>query len=192
MKKALTIILALVLAVAVGCAAVSIGQVAKIKQTCTWTVFSALRELDTQLTHIAASGAYTMQDCEAMQVAWAKLDTAARAAEGLYAYPISFEAFFTSIDVADALGCGKSFWQSGKDVESILYDGAVSARELAFIAELQADVHALLAPMLAEDGLNRRPGLSWNDIRPGLRDFYARWGQWNWTISPYDLLVVEA
>lgn len=74
------------------------------------------------------------------------------------------------------------------DAQSIPYDGVISDGEKAFLSQLNADLDALLALMLAEDGLNMRRGLKWSDFRDELKAFCETYSTWNPAYAPFDLL----
>lgn len=193
MKRLLVILLCAALVIAVICAAMSGSRVAAVKQNCALTAYAALSELSRALEEIEASGEYTAAQNEAIQIALAELAGAVSAAESFYPHSISWQGvLFTPLDIAAALGCRVYGQQNDAWIESVLYDSMLSADELTFIQRLRADVEPMLAALSDEDGYGLRDGLSWDDVRALLDDFFDVWGWWSTDPdSPYVLLIVD-
>ena len=79
-----------------------------------------------------------------------------------------------------------------KPVASILYDGELLDNELQFIETLYIDLEAVYSTMLAEDGLNKRDDLRYDEIRKDLNPFLQKWLEWGrFGEAPYYLLNQE-
>lgn len=189
--KILLLVLALTVLILSLCLAVSLGHAADVKNMCTRQIFYALNTLDTRLEVAVSNKTYSTGESEQMLTELASLDSLVCAAEEFYRYS-DIPGSRRFADIADALGSSYAELHNNKRVESILFDGSVSEKELEFLTALRDDVNILIQPMLAEDGLNLRHDLIYDDIRPPLAEFLAKWGFWrNLADAPYELLTVE-
>lgn len=194
MKKCfliLLILLALTTVILAACLTVSHERTSDVKQTCTQRIFYALHTLEQRLGYAVYSGTYDTKESEQIQYALASLDSLVCAAEDFYASS-SIPGNHGFADLADALGSSYSAKHNNDVVESILFDGTVAEKELEFLTVLWDDVKILMQPMLAEDELNLRHDLTYEDIRTPLAKFLTKWGLWsNHSDAPYELLNVE-
>lgn len=191
MKKSAVIlitVLALTTAILLICAGISANRAADIKNYAAATVFFSVRVLDERLGWTVSSGEYTLRDSQIALLALAEIETAVDTAEKLYTSSV-FAGNRSFLELADALGCSYYAAHNNVPVESILYDGELSEKELRFLAELSASVHDLLEVMLDEDGLNMRGDLTYDEIRKPLSEFVDYWGFWSSSSdAPYELL----
>ncbi len=185
------ILLTLTSMILAACLVVSHDRTSDVKQTCIQRIFSALHTLDQRLGNAVYSGTYSAKESEQMQYALASLDSSVCAAEEFYSHS-DIPGNHRFADIANALSSSYAALHNNKRVESILFDGIVSEKELEFLTALWEDVGVLLQPMLAEDGLNLRHDLTYDDIRPPLAKFLEKWGLWwHHADAPYELLTVE-
>ena len=95
-------------------------------------------------------------------------------------------------DLIGAMGYTYSALHNGKIVASILYDGELSDDGMYFIEALYIDLEAVYSTMLAEDGLNKREDLRYDEICKDLNPFLQKWLEWGWFgEAPYYLLNQE-
>ena len=157
-----------------------------VKQECTSEIFWNLYYLSERLEFISHSGEYSEKDSEKIQYYLSGLEANVGICSKLSGAKESLSGFST---VARALGNYYSAQHNDVMVQSILYDGKVSADELSFISALYADLNLLLGEMLLENGLGMRDNLSYGDIEEHLSEFLSKWGEWSWNSeAPYDLL----
>ena len=198
MKRLFLILLCAALVVAVICVAVSGSRVAKLKQYCANSAYASLGQWLRVLEEIEADGEYTAAQNEYIQLTLAELAGTITAAEHFYPDPIRWRGWTDApLDLAAALGCRGGGEQNHVRFESVLADGALSENELRFIQLLRADVEQLRTALSGDPGDLRgyhlRDGLSWNDVRTMLDEFFAVWGFWTVESgSPYALLNVES
>jgi len=98
----------------------------------------------------------------------------------------------TPLALIDVLGCRYAATINGVPTAGILYDGLVSKAEWQFLALLSSELNAMIAPLLDNDGLNRRADLGFEELRRTLQPFLLRFGSWSFREdSPYRLLLGE-
>ncbi|MBE6610889.1 MAG: hypothetical protein E7632_00235 [Ruminococcaceae bacterium] len=187
MKRSTIIILVLALTTAILMAMVGISAArdAKIKEHCVGAVFGGVKELARETHSIAESGEYGLQSRETIA---GSLKAIGNAVTVMNSYDAGWKSFGGGLfGLSQVLG----MWDmdiNDTHVQSIPYDGKISDGERAFLTQLSADLDALLAPMLAEDGLNMRTGLKWSDFRDALEAFCETYSTWNPAFAPFDLL----
>lgn len=188
MKKTTVIILVLAITTAILMTMVGISAVrnAAIKEHCVSAVFGGVKTLARETENIAQSGEYGLQSRENIADALSMIESAVTV---MNHYGFSHQSFGGGLfGLSQVLGMW-SVQINDFDAQSIPYDGMISDGEKAFLEELNADLDALLALMLAEDGLNMRRELKWSDFRDELRAFCETYSTWNPAYAPFDLLI---
>lgn len=187
MKKTTVIILALAITTAIlmTMVGVSASHDAAIKEHCIGAVFAGVKTLARETENIAQRGEYGLHSRENIADALSKIGSAVTVMNN---YGFKYKSFGGNLfDLSRVLGMW-SVQINDFDAQSIPYDGVISDGEKAFLEELNADLDALLALMLAEDGLNMRRGLKWSDFRDELEVFCETYSTWNPAYAPFDLL----
>ncbi len=187
MKKTTVVILVLAITTAIlmVMAGVLASRDAAIKEHCVGAVFSGVKTLERETESIAQRGEYGPQSRENIADAISDIGNAVTVMNN---YDLKWRSFSGNLfDLSRVLGMW-SVQINDFDAESIPYDGVISDGEKTFLEELNADLDALLALMLAEDGLNMRRGLRWSDFRDELKAFCEAYSTWNPAYAPFDLL----
>ena len=187
LKKTTVIIIALAIVTAILAAlvCVSASRDAAIKEHCVGAVFNGVKVLARETENIASRGEYGLQSRENIADALSMIEGAVTV---MNHYGLTRNSFSANLfDLSRVLG----MW-SGQinnfDAQSIPHDGVISDGEKEFLLQLNSDLDALLAPMLAKDGLNMRRGLKWSDFRDELEAFCETYSTWNPAYAPFDLL----
>lgn len=180
----LTVLLVLIIVFAYGFAKEK-NLVDSVKQECVSQIFRDAYQLSERLEFISHSGEYSEADSEKIQYYLSGLEANVRTCCRLSGdeMPTGFST------LAKALGNYYSAQHNDVMVESVLYDGRMSADELSFISALSGDLSILLGEMVSDSGLDMKDNLSYEDIKEPLEAFLSKWGEWSWmSDAPYDLL----
>lgn len=161
------------------------------EQKCADGIFRAMHDIVYTLRNTMYTGEYTYG--HSVEVCKNLMAMEELVSIGEYQYTSWFNKSsfrFSGVrDLIDAMGCTYSALHNGKNVASILYDGELSDDELQFIEALYTDLEAVYSTMLAEDGLNKRDDLRYDEIRKDLNPFLQKWLEWGWFgEAPYYLL----
>ena len=177
----LTVIFTCILCVLTAALISAQKQIAAVKRDTAVTVFYTCKEIDRCLEYAIAARTYDARSAEIVCIELAEMENAILMTNSLY----TREHVGELRGVIHAMGCSYAAVHNNMPVESILYDGAVSEAEYAFLEALRADVRALYEPMLLGDGLNMRPDVSYDTIREDVRAFAQKWGDWRAGETPY-------
>ncbi len=187
MKKTTVVILVLAITTAILMTMVGVSAVrnATINEHCVGAVFAGVKILARETESIAQNGEYGIQSRENIADALSKIESAVTVMNN---YGFKYKSFGGNLfDLSRVLGMW-SVQINDFDAQSIPYDGVISDGEKEFLMQLNSDLDALLALMLAEDGLNMRRGLKWGDFRDELKAFCETYDTWNPAYAPFDLL----
>ncbi len=166
----------------------------KLQVVYTHELFNAMHDTVYTLRRAVASGEYTYVHSEKAIQNLTVIDKSAAMAAYLYHGEFA-KGFYDPVSLTaltNALGNSYAANHNGAAVESILYDGVTTEKELRFIEALLADLEAVYGAMLDEDGLNLRKNLRYKDIRGQLNRFLQKWEHWEEeSAAPYALLNRE-
>lgn len=164
------------------------------KQKCADGIFRSMHDIVYTLRNTMYTSEYTYGHSEEVCKNLMAMEALVSIGEHEYTswyYKSSFR-FSGFRDLIDAMGCTYSSLHNGKNVASILHDGELSDDEMYFIEALYIDLEAVYSTMLAEDGLNKRDDLRYDEIRNDLNPFLEKWYEWSWSgEAPYYLLNQE-
>lgn len=169
------------------------GKLRRIQNDCTYGIFWSMHDVVYALRNTVTTGRYTYGHSEVVCRNLALIEGYVDTADDVYYH--AFNQISREYDgveaLLDAMGCTHTGFINSERAEAILYDGAISDKEMQFIELLYEDLSEVYAIMLAEDGLNRRDDLDYGMIHDAIHAFLDKWGEWrdmNYD-TPYRLLL---
>ncbi len=180
---------AVVLLCIVGCCHITVSaiQTSRLRANAAHQIFANLNEIRSTLGGEAFCEEYTYAKSELILRFLSDLDNAFETAERTYIQPYRNRSVYS---LQRALGCEYSGFSREYRAESILHDGAVSAKELQFLRELYTDIDKLLRSF-SDDALAVFPvdTPSYGKIRYEFAAFLEKWTDWDrYSPAPYALL----